>query len=400
MNVAFTSRTLSLSRPQLFRGIRKVQSSFATCSVLSANRAVVYTSNGDPSQVLSALTFSNLPPPPPNTVNVRFLLSPINPADINVIEGVYPAKPNPNASLSSSGKGSQDEPVFVAGNEGLAEVTNVGDGVTHLQPNDWVIMTRQQAGTWSTGMNVKPQDILKVPRSLNDVEAATITVNPPTAYNMLHDFVQLNEGDWVIQNGANGAVGQVVIQIAAAKGLKTINLIRNRNDIASLTEYLSNLGATHVVTYDELSDKSFRQRVKEWTGGKNIRLGLNCVSGKPTTLMTRLLGQNAHLVSYGAMSKEPLSLPTSLFIFKNLTCHGFWQSRWYDSKSSGEREKLVETLVGLMRAGKLKEPSHEILTIQGSEGDEEASQKIRHAIATLAKGQHGKKILLKMEETF
>lgn len=29
-----------------------------------------------------------------------------------------------------------------------------------------------------------------------------------------------------------------------------------------------NLGATHVLTYDELADKSLRQKVKEWTGGK------------------------------------------------------------------------------------------------------------------------------------
>jgi hypothetical protein len=31
-------------------------------------------------------------------------------------------------------------------------------------------------------------------------------VNPPTAYNMLRDYVELREGDWVMQNGANSAV--------------------------------------------------------------------------------------------------------------------------------------------------------------------------------------------------
>jgi NADPH-dependent curcumin reductase CurA len=33
-----------------------------------------------------------------------------------------------------------------------------------------------------------------------------VKVNPSTAYNMLHDFAQLVEGDWIVQNGANGAV--------------------------------------------------------------------------------------------------------------------------------------------------------------------------------------------------
>jgi trans-2-enoyl-CoA reductase len=70
--------------------------------------------------------------------------------------------------------------------------------------------------------------------------------------------------------------------------------------------------------------------------------------------MAQLLGNNAHLVSYGAMSKEPLSLPTSLFIFKNLTCHGFWQTRWYSGKSLEQRQELLKTLTALVRDGKVR----------------------------------------------
>jgi mitochondrial enoyl-[acyl-carrier protein] reductase / trans-2-enoyl-CoA reductase len=69
--------------------------------------------------------------------------------------------------------------------------------------------------------------------------------------------------------------------------------------------------------------------------------------------MAGLLGHNAHLVSYGAMSKQPLSLSTSLFIFKNLTSHGFWQSRWYMERTGEEREKLMDVLAGLMKDGKV-----------------------------------------------
>lgn len=69
--------------------------------------------------------------------------------------------------------------------------------------------------------------------------------------------------------------------------------------------------------------------------------------------MARLLGDNSHLVSYGAMSKQPLSLPTSLFIFKNLKAHGFWQSRWYKDKSQSEREGLMHRLAQLMLDNKV-----------------------------------------------
>jgi len=38
-----------------------------------------------------------------------------------------------------------------------------------------------------------------------------VQVNPATAYNMLSEFVDLKEGDWVIQNGANSAVGLTLL---------------------------------------------------------------------------------------------------------------------------------------------------------------------------------------------
>jgi mitochondrial enoyl-[acyl-carrier protein] reductase / trans-2-enoyl-CoA reductase len=45
---------------------------------------------------------------------------------------------------------------------------------------------------------------------------------------MIKDFVELHKGDVIIQNAANSAVGQAVIQIAKAWGYKTVNIIRSR----------------------------------------------------------------------------------------------------------------------------------------------------------------------------
>lgn len=147
--------------------------------------------------------------------------------------------------------------------------------------------------------------------------------------------------------------------------LCSIPKLHRRDDLESLKEQLKSLGATEVLTYDDLNDKSFRERVKGITGGKvrlclnpsrshliflpcqPIRLLLNCVSGPATTQMLKPLGSDAHLVSYGAMSKQPLSLPTSAFIFKNLVCHGFWQSRWYQQHSRQEREALMKRLADM-----------------------------------------------------
>ena len=142
-----------------------------------------------------------------------------------------------------------------------------------------------------------------------------------------------------------------------------------RENFSDVQTYLKSLGATHVLAYDELEDKLLSGRVKEWTGGKvrfsvassfrlltalqDIRLLLNCVGGKSTTRMLRLAGKNAHFVTYGAMAKEPLSFPPSVFIFSNLTAHGFWQTEWYKQKSQQERTRVTGEIVEYMATGKV-----------------------------------------------
>ena len=56
------------------------------------------------------------------------------------------------------------------------------------------------------------------------------------------------------------------------------------------------------------------------------KLGLNCVGGASSTVVAKSLAHGATIVTYGGMSMKPLTVPTSLLIFKDLTCKGFWLS--------------------------------------------------------------------------
>ncbi|XP_028821731.1 enoyl-[acyl-carrier-protein] reductase, mitochondrial-like [Denticeps clupeoides] len=147
------------------------------------------------------------------SVQLRVLAAPVNPADVNMIQGTYPILPEFPA---------------VGGNEGVGDVLEVGHEVTSLSAGDWVIPVDTGFGTWRTEAVCDAGYLLPVPRDISLLGAVTIGVNPCTAYRMLHDFQPLSPGSTVIQNGANSGVGQVVIQIAAAMGLGTINVIRER----------------------------------------------------------------------------------------------------------------------------------------------------------------------------
>lgn len=148
------------------------------------------------------------------------LAAPINPADINMIEGVYSIKPTLPA---------------IGGNEGVGVVEAVGSGVTTLRPGDWVLPSKPGFGTWRTFALCNEEDVDIVSNDISPEDAATIAVNPATAYRMLNDFKPLRtmaknsrSTISVIQNGANSAVGVAVIQLCRAWGIKTINVVRNR----------------------------------------------------------------------------------------------------------------------------------------------------------------------------
>lgn len=143
---------------------------FFSSSVTNANRAIVYEKPGAPTSVLSALTYPSLPSPPPHSVNVRFILAPINPADVNVVEGVYPLRPSADGSLVG-------RPVYVGGNEGLAEITEVGSEVMGLSKGDRVIMSSPQLGTWTSARTLRAEEVVKVTRDISDVAGAMITVS-------------------------------------------------------------------------------------------------------------------------------------------------------------------------------------------------------------------------------
>ena len=72
------------------------------------------------------------------------------------------------------------------------------------------------------------------------------------------------------------------------------------------------------------------------------------------TSMAKCLSEGGTLVTYGAMSKQPVMLPTGLLIFKDLRFHGFWLSRWANADREGKK-KTVDEILGLIREGKFKD---------------------------------------------
>ncbi|XP_065226395.1 enoyl-[acyl-carrier-protein] reductase, mitochondrial-like isoform X2 [Planococcus citri] len=305
---------------------------------------LVFEGYGDPLKVLK-LQNETLPPVQKNEVLVKFHIAPVNPADINLIQGVYPVPVQFPA---------------VGGTEGVGEILEVGDEVEALQPGDKVIPNIEGFGIWRNYGVYKSDLLYKVPKHVNNIELAGIASNPCTAYRMLKDFVTLNPGDSVIQNGGNSACGQNVIQLCRILNYTSISIVRNRTEIDELKSYLKSLGANYVFTEDEIRSVTLFKDKKV----PEPKLGLNCVGGRSVREMVRHMSNQSVLVTYGGMSREPVTIPTSSFIFKNISLRGYWMTRWTrENKVSPERQSMFEELANYMHTGKLKAPVHKIIPL-------------------------------------
>lgn len=306
----------------------------------SSCRALRFSKHGDPSQVMH-LENVELGPVGDSEVLVKILAAPINPSDINMIQGTYAILPD----LPATG-----------GNEGVGEVIEVGHQVKTLKPGDWVIPKDAGLGTWRTAAVLSENDLLSIPNDIPLLAAATLGVNPCTAYRMLADFEDLKPGDTVIQNAANSGVGQAVIQIAAARGISTINVIRDRPEFTQLSDRLKAIGGTHVIKEETLRRPEMKELFKACPKPK---LALNGVGGKSATELLRHLQVGGSMVTYGGMAKQPVTVPVSALIFKDVKVRGFWVTQWKRDQSHDGRtfRNMLDELCSLIKQDKLTAPA-------------------------------------------
>ena len=324
--------------------------------------AAIYETHGNPSEVLRVVDLP-WPAAAAGEVVVKMTAAPLNPADLNAIEGKYPARPPLPATPGMEGAGV----VFEVG----ADVSGLAVGTPVIVPHN--------VGTWREVCVVPAEKLVTVPEGIEPAQAAMLKVNPITAWRMLHDFVPMRPGDWFIQNAANSAAGRAAIQIGHELGLKSVNVVRR----AELIDVLKKDGADVVL----VDHAKLRDEVKEKTGGAPVRLALNAVGGENALRVAKCLAADATMVTYGAMSLQPLQIPNGLLIFKNLIFRGFWVTKWYDSATAEQRAETFAKLFEMAKRGLLRTEVEREYSL----GEAQA------AVAHAAKAERSGKIVFKFE---
>lgn len=320
-----------------------------------------YARRGPVPQDVIGVVERDTPRPSAGEVLVEVLAAPINPSDVLTLTGGYGILPDLPA---------------VGGNEGVGRVAALGDGVEAPAIGQTVLLP-PGCGSWTTHVVAKPAALVSLPADADPVQLSMITVNPPTAYLLLREFADLRPGDWVLQNAANSAVGGYLVQLARARGLKTVNVVR-REGARAVVE----AAGGDVVLVD---GEGLAERVATATGGARIRLGVDAVGGAATDRLAMSLAPGATLVNYGAMAGEPCHVSAAALIFRGVSVHGFWRARWFREAEAAGLEGLYGELAAGIRAGTLS------ARVQATYGLDD----IRDAVAAAAaEGREGKIVLL------
>ena len=319
-----------------------------------------YTERGPIPQASIAAVEFTLPPLGPGQVLIKVLAAPINPSDVLTLTGVYGMLP----PLPATG-----------GNEGVGVIAACGPGVSSPAIGQTVLLP-VGAGTWSTHMVAEAAKLMPLPNGVDPLQLAMMTVNPPTAHLLLKEFVDLEPGEWVIQNAANSGVGEYLIQLAKIRGLKTVNIVRRESAVAAVKA----MGGDVVL----VDSSGVPKLVKEATSGAKIRLAIDAVGGKSTDNLANCLTDGGVLVNYGMMSGEPCTVSPSSFVFRDVTLRGFWLALWFRKATPPQQMAVFGELAKLIATGKLKARVHATYDIS----------QIKEAVAAAAAGERDGKILM------
>ena len=273
--------------------------------------------------------------PDTDEVLVEVEAAPINGADQLFAAGWFGVYPELPASL---------------GAEGVGRVTQTGSDVDpRLIGQRVVILPTFRHGTWATQAVVPARQVIPVPDQGDPVQLAMLAVNPAAAHALLHDFVQLQPGDWVGLNLANSAVGHYLIALAQRAGIKTLAVVR-REEAA---DEVRRLGADAVVVDGE----DLGERVTKALDGTRLRV-LFEGTGDPDQVaqLVSTVEDGGSVVTFASVTGQAPTIPLPDLIYRGISLRAFYILTWIQNTPRERLEQVYAELAELVTDGTLAAP--------------------------------------------
>ncbi|ULH15159.1 NADPH:quinone oxidoreductase family protein [Deinococcus sp. KNUC1210] len=293
----------------------------------STMRAIWVEQIGEP----ETMQLRELPIPPlkPGFVRLKVDAVGINFADVLAVQGKY---------LTPT------QTPLIPGMEFAGTVDAVGEGVSGFTVGQAVACLGGRGGL-AEYATVPAQTLVPVPEGLNSAEAAAFPVSYYTAYITLLTLGHAQPGETVLVQGAAGALGTALIQVARALDLNVIALASTEDKL----KIASDLGA-HVTLLSERSD--IVDAVKEATGGKGVNLLVEITGGEMVQKSLRMMANRGRVLIVGAASGEDGRVSSTALMKKNLSVTGVWLTSMMGEP--GVIEDAVAFFTPLLKSGQIR----------------------------------------------
>ena len=164
-------------------------------------KSVIITKKGPPG-VLKVIE-NDLRSPLAGEARIKIIATGVGRTDIVMRYGYYPFAP---------------KIPFAPGYEIVGVVDAIGKDVTLVAVGDRVSALTVYGG-YAEYIYLAEEHLVQVPTTLDPAEAVSLILNYVTAYQMLHRFAKVKEGDKVLVTGANGGVGTALLQLGQLANL-------------------------------------------------------------------------------------------------------------------------------------------------------------------------------------
>jgi NADPH:quinone reductase len=297
--------------------------------------AARFYQTGNPADVLR---IEEIPRPVPGRgeVLVRIEASPVNPSDLQFVQGRYSPAPQLPAT---------------PGFEGAGIVEEAGPGMLgRFLLGRRVAAIARAGGDWAEYALVPARQAVPIPASLSLEQAATFFVNPVTAWAMTREVLKVPPGEWLLQSAAASSLGRMIIRLGTHFGIRTINVVRRESQIGELAA----AGADHVLKFDATTDDpdALVQQVRQLSGG-GVRYALDPVGGIVGSTLIRCLSQSGRLLTFGTLSFESLSVPPRELISRAACVEGFALGAWMEQQGLLRKVRLMRRVGSLIETGVL-----------------------------------------------
>ncbi len=244
---------------------------------------------------------------------------------------------------------------FVPGGEVVGRVVELADDIAGIQlaVGDRVFANLGLGG-FASEVVVSPRQLVAIPDSLSDGQAATFMQSYLTGWYALRVRAGASEGDTMLVLGAGSGVGLAAVDIGSALGLRVI-AAASTPDKRALAE---SRGAMATIDNTELDAAGIKDAAKAFAASFDDRadrggvdLVYDPVGGEVGEVALRALGEDGQYLVIGFVAGIP-KLPANQVLLRNRRITGVDWGAWVGRNGDANRTLLAE-VVARIAAGDL-----------------------------------------------